>query len=419
MRMSNGAGVLEATYGYDEFGQDILNGVNTLKNALGKIADLVNPFGFVGYQRDNIADDYFAEAREYRPEEGRFSGTDKVRGFIEMPFTLNRYGYCYNNGMLMNDLNGMWPNPIKWVKDKTKKAAKAVGSAVKSVGNYVKSHKRQIIGGAIQVAAIAGAALLVGATGGTMAPLVAVAASGFITGAGIEMGSQYSSGKDFNKMDYKEVAIQGGIGMAFSVLPGAASGLKCLSKINSHHIEAAVNGFIGAGASVFTDVREGKSGGTIAKDAFSSFAANATISYIGNPVKKTAENHTNVSVEMTEENIQTIEEQMPLLDGKEEYIAKLRKKLHKKGLSNSKRSAIKRRIQNAMKKCKKYKQPIQEISEEVDETLNKKLNKWLRFESTLIDGIGSRASGDLTNIFSLGLDSAIGFYNAELKGCTE
>ncbi|SDX88516.1 hypothetical protein SAMN02910414_00242, partial [Lachnobacterium bovis DSM 14045] len=30
-------------------------------------------------------------------------------------------------GMLMNDLNGMWPNPIKWVKDKTKKAAKAVG----------------------------------------------------------------------------------------------------------------------------------------------------------------------------------------------------------------------------------------------------------------------------------------------------
>ena len=304
MRMSNGAGVLQATYAYDEFGQEILDGINTLKNALGKVADLVNPFGFVGYQRDNIADDYFAEAREYRPEEGRFSGTDVIQGTIEMPFTLNRYGYCYNNGMLMNDLNGMWPNPIKWVKNKASKAVKVA----KAVGNAVKSHKRQIIGGAIQVAA-----------------------SGFITGAGIEMGSQYSSGKDFNKMDYKEVAIQGGIGAAFSVLPGAASGLKCLSKINSHHIEAAVNGFIGAGASVITDVREGKSGGTISKDAFSSFAANATISYIGNPVKKTAENHTNVSVEMTEENIQTIEEQMPLLDGKEEYIAKLKRKLHKKG----------------------------------------------------------------------------------------
>ncbi|WP_022750510.1 hypothetical protein [Lachnobacterium bovis] len=63
-----------------------------------------------------------------------------------MPFTLNRYGYCYNNGVLSVDLNGMWPNPIKWVKDKTKKAAKAVGSFVKSVGNSIKSHKRQIIG---------------------------------------------------------------------------------------------------------------------------------------------------------------------------------------------------------------------------------------------------------------------------------
>ena len=114
MRMSNGAGVLQATYAYDEFGQEILDGINTLKNAL-----------------------------------------------IEMPFTLNRYGYCYNNGMLMNDLNGMWPNPIKWVKDKTKKAAKAVGSAVKKFGNSIKSHKRQIIGGAIQGAAIFGAAAVI------------------------------------------------------------------------------------------------------------------------------------------------------------------------------------------------------------------------------------------------------------------
>ncbi|WP_177176440.1 RHS repeat domain-containing protein [Lachnobacterium bovis] len=420
MRMSNGAGALQATYGYDEFGQEILDGINTLKNALGKVADLVNPFGFVGYQRDNIADDYFAEAREYRPEEGRFSGTDVIQGTIEMPFTLNRYGYCYNNGMLMNDLNGMWPNPIKWVKDKTKKAAKAVGSAVKAagkavkaVGNLVKSHKRQLIGLGIQGAAILGAAALVGLTGGTAAPLVAVAASGFITGAGIELGSQYSSGKNFNEINYKEVAIQGGIGVAFSVLPGAASGLKCLSKINSHHIEAAVNGFIGAGASVFTDVREGKSGGTIAKDAFCSFAANATVSYIGNPFKGHAEKRT--SVKATEEQLQTIEEQMPLLDGKEKYIAKLREKLHQKGLSRSARASIKNRIQNAMKKYKKYMQPIKEI----DEEMTKKFNKWLGFRYTRVDGVGARASGDVTNFYSWVLDYANVFYNAELKGCTE
>jgi len=159
MRMSNGAGVLQATYAYDEFGQEILDGINTLKNTLGKVADLVNPFGFVGYQLDNIADDYFAEAREYRPEEGRFSGIDKVRGFIEMPFTLNRYGYCYNNGMLINDLNGMWPNPIKWVKDKTKKAAKAVGKFYAKHRDAV-----NIVGGVAIIAA--------GAISGTTAAVI-------------------------------------------------------------------------------------------------------------------------------------------------------------------------------------------------------------------------------------------------------
>ena len=213
------------------------------------------------------------------------------------------------------------------------------------------------------------------------------------------------------------MAIQGGIGVAFSVLPGAASGLKCLSKINSHHIEAAVNGFIGAGASVFTDVRNGKSGGTIAKDAFCSFAANATISYSGNPLKKIAGNHTKVSAELSEENIQTIEEQMPLLDAKEEYIAKLRNKLHKKGLSRSARASIKNRIQKAMRKLKKYKQPIQEISEKVDEKLNEKLNKWLGFESTLIDGIGAKYSGNLTNGFLRLINSAEDLFSTEIKTC--
>ena len=164
MRMSNGAGALQATYGYDEFGQEILDGINTLKNALGKVADLVNPFGFVGYQRDNIADDYFAEAREYRPEEGRFSGTDVIQGTIEMPFTLNRYGYCYNNGMLMNDLNGMWPNPIKWVKDKTKKAAKAVGKFYAKHRDAV-----NIVGGVAIIAAGAAFAPVIGVSAAAVA----------------------------------------------------------------------------------------------------------------------------------------------------------------------------------------------------------------------------------------------------------
>jgi len=268
MRMSNGAGVLQATYAYDEFGQEILDGINTLKNALGKVADLVNPFGFVGYQRDNIADDYFAEAREYRPEEGRFSGTDVIQGTIEMPFTLNRYGYCYNNGMLMNDLNGMWPNPIKWVKDKTKKAAKAVGSAVKSVGNYVKSHKRQIIGGLIQGTAILGAAALVAFSGGAAAPLVA----GAIMGAGCSLGSQIANNKD-GKIDWGDVAIQGAAGAAFAVLPGAVVG-KSVTGLARYAGIGAVNAAIGGAATLATDLKNGEKKEQIVKDVAASTASN-------------------------------------------------------------------------------------------------------------------------------------------------
>ncbi|SFG84986.1 RHS repeat-associated core domain-containing protein, partial [Lachnospiraceae bacterium C7] len=199
MRMSNGAGVVQATYGYDEFGQEILDGINTLKNALGKVADLVNPFGFVGYQLDNVADDYFAEAREYRPEEGRFSGTDKVRGFIEMPFTLNRYGYCYNNGVLSVDLNGMWPNPVKWVKNKAKKAAKAVGSTVNKAGKawnkFYTKHKDvvNIVGG---IAVIGAGVVLAPAVGASAATVAISGATAAVIGglSNMTTGGSFSDG---------------------------------------------------------------------------------------------------------------------------------------------------------------------------------------------------------------------------------
>ncbi len=141
MRMSNGAGVLQATYAYDEFGQEILDGINMLKNAL-----------------------------------------------IEMPFTLNRYGYCYNNGMLMNDLNGMWPNPDKWVKDKTKKAAKAVGKFYAKYRDAV-----NIVGG---VAIIAAGAALAPAFGATAAAVAISGTTAAVIGglSNMTTGGRFSDG---------------------------------------------------------------------------------------------------------------------------------------------------------------------------------------------------------------------------------
>ncbi len=67
----------------------------------------VQPFGYTGYKMDEVAGTYFAQAREYLPEAGRFAGEEKVY-FVSMlkTNTMNLYNYCYNNPMIYIDLQG-------------------------------------------------------------------------------------------------------------------------------------------------------------------------------------------------------------------------------------------------------------------------------------------------------------------------
>ena len=51
----------------------------------------------------------YAQAREYLPETGRFTGEDLIGGFMEDPVTINRYGYCWENPLRFVDLDGMAP----------------------------------------------------------------------------------------------------------------------------------------------------------------------------------------------------------------------------------------------------------------------------------------------------------------------
>ena len=55
---------------------------------------------------DNVADTYFAQAREYVPGVGRFAWEDWIKGNIEQPFSLNWYGYCFGNPLLFVDRDG-------------------------------------------------------------------------------------------------------------------------------------------------------------------------------------------------------------------------------------------------------------------------------------------------------------------------
>ena len=105
IRLLDEDGILRESYGYDEFGSDLYGNQGQ-----------VQPFGYTGYQHDSVAGTYFAQAREYVPNRGRFISQDIIVGMINAPFTMNRYTYCFNNSMGLADLDGAWPS---WEEIKT------------------------------------------------------------------------------------------------------------------------------------------------------------------------------------------------------------------------------------------------------------------------------------------------------------
>jgi len=103
LRLVDGTGSELDTFSYDEFGTQF-----------GTISSTKQPFGFTGYQVDDISSTLFAQARQYDPNVGRFISEDKIKGFIEAPFTLNQYTYSWNDPMNLVDLDGKWP---QWASD--------------------------------------------------------------------------------------------------------------------------------------------------------------------------------------------------------------------------------------------------------------------------------------------------------------
>jgi RHS repeat-associated protein len=65
-----------------------------------------NRFGFTGYLFDQETDLYYAKARFYDPELGRFTTQDSVLGEVDEPPSLNRYAYAYARPTVMIDPTG-------------------------------------------------------------------------------------------------------------------------------------------------------------------------------------------------------------------------------------------------------------------------------------------------------------------------
>ncbi|MCH5258800.1 MAG: RHS repeat-associated core domain-containing protein [Lachnospiraceae bacterium] len=98
------------TYGYDEFGEDLSRDFEEagIPNPYEEQGE-GQPFGYTGYRYDRTGGTYFAQAREYQPETGRFMAEDVIKGNGAYPETLNSYAYCMGNPMSFVDLNGREP----------------------------------------------------------------------------------------------------------------------------------------------------------------------------------------------------------------------------------------------------------------------------------------------------------------------
>ena len=97
------------SYRYDEFGRDIYNAEQEESRKRYSKQRESQPFGYTGYRYDEVSGTYFAQAREYRPEIGRFVAEDLIKGNSAYPETLNCYGYCRDNPVKYVDLNGREP----------------------------------------------------------------------------------------------------------------------------------------------------------------------------------------------------------------------------------------------------------------------------------------------------------------------
>ena len=164
LRIEDSAGTIKESYGYGAFGEDLYQNQGKMQ-----------PFGYTGYQRDSVSGTYYAQAREYLAESGRFAGQDLIAGFLDMPFSMNRYSYCFNTPMLLVDLGGAWPS---W-NDIRKGINKGINKLVDVTEKFVQSDIGKIIT-TVGIVAITTSCIV--ATGGAAATVLVPSAIGAIAG---------------------------------------------------------------------------------------------------------------------------------------------------------------------------------------------------------------------------------------------
>ena len=153
--------------GYDEFGKGLYYNRN-----------IRQPFGYTGYQMDFVSNTYFAQAREYQAETGRFLGQDKIVGIIILPTTLNLYNYCLQAPLDKTDETGFW---FGW----DDLAVAAVGAVIGIGSQVVSDVVSSVVTGEVQVSSWQ---TYLGAGVGGAAGAVTTLYAGPVAGAAVEGG---------------------------------------------------------------------------------------------------------------------------------------------------------------------------------------------------------------------------------------
>ena len=74
--------------------------------------DRMQPFGFTGYERDDISGLYYAQAKRYDAQTGRFTSRDMIKGQVSHMQSQNEYAYCLGNPLRYVDRGGKTPTPV-------------------------------------------------------------------------------------------------------------------------------------------------------------------------------------------------------------------------------------------------------------------------------------------------------------------
>lgn len=225
IRLSDYLGNTKTVFRYDEFGIPFDNEDSNENGMLN--------FGFTGYTYEPVGGLYYAQARYYHAEMGRFITMDNY------PCDLNRYRYCYNNPLIYVDYDGNVVITTAVIGTMALGAVigAGIGGGAEAASQKISNPESDLDWGKIIIEAGAGA--ISGAlTGSPIGPLGAAAGNALI-------GGVKSITKDLYDNKVNDANISGGRilkNAGFDAVTGLAAG--AFGGAGAHHPTVSGNNVI-------------------------------------------------------------------------------------------------------------------------------------------------------------------------------